>query len=51
MNPTTSAILTAALMKTPVFWYVDDLDWQIFTDMSEELAFFQKTSLLVVPVR
>jgi hypothetical protein len=38
-------------MKTPVFWYVGDLDWQIFTDVSEELAFFQKASLLVVLVR
>jgi len=51
MNPTTSAILTAALMKTATFWYVGDFDWQIFTDVSEQLAFFQKTSLLVVLVR
>jgi hypothetical protein len=50
MNPT-SAILTAALLKTPVFWNVGDLDWYIFTDVSEELAFFQKTYLLVVLVR
>jgi hypothetical protein len=50
MNPT-SAILTAALLKTPVFWYVGDLDWQIFTDVSEELAFVQKISLRVILVR